>query len=177
MEFNGEVKEDAIKLVQSFSDLSAPLSSRCASVHILIKIMKKMPYSEFQKTLLPKASQMCKDYNWEVRKTIAGYLEDLFSVVNGEENQEDVDRYLLDELMDLMDDEEVEVSSQAIHHCKAFGNFSSDEFSKRGIEFLLTVLEKKDNNSEILMSEIGPILDAVKESVFESDSDLAKELR
>lgn len=126
--FEGKIKEEATKLVQAFSDLSAPLSSRCASVHILIKVMKKMPYSEFRTTLLPKASQMCKDYNWEVWKTIACYLEDLLSVVNKEQNQEDVDKFLLDELMDLIDDEEVEVSSQAIHFCKAFGNFSPAEF-------------------------------------------------
>lgn len=65
--FEGSIKEDALKIIASFSDLSAPLSMRCAGVHILIKVMTKMPYSEFRTSLLPKASAMCRDYNWEVR--------------------------------------------------------------------------------------------------------------
>ena len=73
----------------------------------------KMPNADYA-SLLPKASQMCKDYNWEVRRTIAFYLDDLLKVVKKEMSQEDIDKYLFDELLDLMDDEEVEVSSKAI---------------------------------------------------------------
>jgi hypothetical protein len=41
------MKEEALGLVSAFSDLSAPLSSRCASVHILAKIITKVSYDEF----------------------------------------------------------------------------------------------------------------------------------
>ena len=138
--FNDQLKDAQNKLISAFSDLSAPLSSRCASVHILMKMMK-MPGSDL-KSLLPKASAMCKDYNWEVRKTIAGYLEDLFDIVKTNLSQKDLDENLFEELIELMDDEEVEVSSKAIQYCKLFGNFSPEVFEQRGIEFLISILDK-----------------------------------
>ena len=67
------------------------------------------------------------------------------------------------------------MSNLAIHHCAQFGNFSPTEFEKRGIEFLLTLLEKREEHAEVVMSEIAVVLDNIKTSLF-SDHEQSKEL-
>lgn len=93
--------------ISKISDVSQSIPSRCASVQILGKISFQVPKEEFKRDLLPKVSHLCRDFNWEVRKTLSEILGSLFDLL--EDSRELCDRYLFEQVMDLIDDEEAEI--------------------------------------------------------------------
>jgi hypothetical protein len=76
------------------------------------------------------------------------------------------DRYLFEELIELIDDEEVEVRNKAIHNFKHMGKFTPEVFKEWGMPFFRTLIEKWDEHTEYLMTNLTPILDEVKVTLF-----------
>lgn len=76
------------------------------------KIGAWIDFNEFKTKILPRASRLAKDFNWEVRKAIALNLDTYFDILKNEKGL--CDEYLYDELFDLIDDEESEVWDLAI---------------------------------------------------------------
>ena len=76
------------------------------------KIGARIEFSEFKTKILPRASWLCKDFNWEVRKALAINLDTYFEILKNDKAL--CDEYLYEELFDLIDDEENEVWDLAI---------------------------------------------------------------
>lgn len=53
---------------------------------------------------------LCRDFNWEVRKAIAGKITNIFNLLD----HEGCDKHMFDIMVELLDDEENEVKNLAI---------------------------------------------------------------
>ncbi|NQX99028.1 MAG: hypothetical protein HRT73_14305 [Flavobacteriales bacterium] len=67
-------------------------------------MIKRLSQEEFENKWLPRISSICKDFNWEVRKAMTQNLESVFNRL--EKQTELCDKYLSEELLELIDDEE-----------------------------------------------------------------------
>lgn len=74
------------------------------------KLSKKMTKEQFMKTMLPKLRCLCQDFNWEVRRAIVENMENIFDMVDSPQS---ADEKLFEEIRELLDDEEVDVSQMA----------------------------------------------------------------
>lgn len=64
----------------------------------------------FNSSVLPTVTNICQDFNWEVRKEICGQLPFIAKYMGMNESWE----HIYPELQELLDDEEREVVSTAI---------------------------------------------------------------
>lgn len=76
------------------------------------KIGAWIDFNEFKTKILPWASRLAKDFNWEVWKALALNLDTYFEILKNDKNL--CDEFLYEELFDLIDDEEWEVRDLAI---------------------------------------------------------------
>ncbi len=86
------------------------------------KIGARISLAEFKTKILPWASRLCKDFNWEVWKALALNLETYFEILKDEKQL--CDEFLYEELFDLIDDEESEIWDLAIWQFTKMGYFT-----------------------------------------------------
>ena len=109
------------------------------------KIGARIEFNEFKTKILPWASRLAKDFNWEVRKAIALNLDTYFEILKNDKAL--CDEYLYDELLDLIDDEESEVRDLAIKQFNKMCYFTAEKFREKGIDHLKTIIERNDDHS------------------------------
>jgi hypothetical protein len=63
-----------------------------------------------KKKLLGRMQNLCRDFNWEVRKAITGKITSIFNLLD----PEGCDKHMFDIMVELLDDEENEVKNLAI---------------------------------------------------------------
>lgn len=93
MDFEENYKADAFDLIKALSDITQPLKARCGAVHILSHLCRKVETNEFEKQLVPRVSNMSKDYNWEVRKAMVESLPSILDLLEGKPSL--FDKYFL----------------------------------------------------------------------------------
>ena len=76
----------------------------------------------FESSVLPIVTNICQDFNWEVRKEICGQLPFICKYLSPQKAYE----HLYPELIELLDDEEREVVTTAI---QAFGEMTEQFLS------------------------------------------------
>jgi Glu-tRNA(Gln) amidotransferase subunit E-like FAD-binding protein len=78
----------------------------------LVAILSNIVEPDFAKRkLVPRIKNLCRDFNWEVRKAITSHLYKIFNLFTPEETEK---QEMYEIMTELLDDEENEVKNLAI---------------------------------------------------------------
>jgi len=100
-------------------------------VYIMSSVLDEIDEAEFESKWLLRISSVCKDFNWEVRKTMAVNLEKVLIKLSSRPDL--CDEYLFEELLELVDDEEEQIRDSAISLLCHLDKFSGELIREKGV--------------------------------------------
>ena len=115
-----------VQLARKMSQFSEPIQVRASSAALIGALATENSFlsaSVFEKNFLSTIKSICQDYNWEVRKEISDQILCISKYIGAAISFEN----LFPEVIELIDDEEREVSSSSIN---AFANLIIEVYSK-----------------------------------------------
>ncbi len=99
-------------------DISQPIVSRVISAKMFGSLCTIMKPKDFISQILPKARNLCQDFNWEVRNIMCTNMELICQKLGSQNSSEfffeEVKGFFKKKIGELLDDEEIEVKSSAI---------------------------------------------------------------
>ena len=108
-----------------------------------------------KKRLLSKMKVLCRDFNWEVRKAIAGHISKIFNLLD----QEECDKHLFEIMVELIDDEENEVKNLAIDgFLHNIDKFSESKIDEECIGIVVDLI-KNDASKELILEKLDTIIE------------------
>lgn len=102
-----------VDIVKRMSQRTETLAVRTSSALLIGAIAHEnslLSVATFERNFLPLVTNICQDFNWEVRKEICGQLPFIGKYLSAQKAYE----HLYPELIELLDDEEREVVTTAI---------------------------------------------------------------
>ncbi len=124
----------------AMSELSQPISVRVSSTTFAAQMAKQNSLLSTEAFLshkvLSKVRQLCQDFNWEVRKEMCQNLVHVSEYLGPHQAQTEI----FSEIEELLDDEEVEVKTQAIKSLVKHLQLVFDESFKTSERMVATVI-------------------------------------
>lgn len=144
-------KEAVIKklvdLSLSLCELSQAIPSRWTGARLMSILSNIIDPETAKKKMLPKIKKLCRDFNWEVRKAIAGHISKIFELLE----EDEWDKHLFDIIVELIEDEEQEVKALAIDaFLSNIDSFTQEKVEEDWVRVLADVVDNEANHELII---------------------------